>query len=230
VGICGDPDLAASLQDGGAGLVRPQVPITVTTTLSDSPVIDKILLKRVRALSQDPAHEAVVVLAHGSQVMAPSWDKFLRRSVTYICGQTGISYGDWKTVGMGHNAGGAVQVVREAATHRDHVIVVGAYIGTGVTRMLRSSGRGSQGDSPMRGQMPTGGQGQATSGQREGRPPQREQAGADSAGHGGGSMMMRDRANPLEGVNVRLADKGLLPDELVTQWIVEVSRQAVRSR
>jgi hypothetical protein len=34
--------------------------------------------------------------------------------------------------------------------------------------------------------------------------------------------------NPLQGLNLELAEQGLLPDELVTQWIVDTARSEVQ--
>ena len=59
----------------------------------------------------------------------------MKRTVTYLCGRTGISYGDWACVGVGQEYEHAVDAIAKAAEHRDRVIVVGAYLSMGVKRM-----------------------------------------------------------------------------------------------
>lgn len=188
LGIYSDPEIEKALRSEGARLVRPTVPVTLTTTLAESDVIEQIMLKRARQLSSDPDKEALVLLAHGSEAIPPAWDRFLKRTVTYICGRTGISYGDWATVAVGQRYGRAVAAIQEAAEHRERVIVVGAYLSLGVKRMhdrwltrLEKQGAG-----------------------------------------------MHGAENPLEGLNVHFSEQGLLPDELVTQWIVDTARGEVR--
>jgi len=146
------------------------------------------MLKRVRQLSRDPKREAVVLLAHGSEAIPPAWDRFMRRTVTYLCGQTGISYGDWAAVGVGQEYSRAAAAMQEAARHKDRVIVVGAYLSMGVTRM---HGRWMARFNEPGGEMP-------------------------------------GMENPLQGLNLELAEQGLLPDELVTQWIVDTARSEVQ--
>ncbi len=173
LGTYSDPEVEKALREEGARLVRTAVPVTVTTTLDKSDVIERIMLKRVRQLSRDTKQEAVVLLAHGSEAIPPAWDRFMRRTVTYLCGQTGISYGDWAAVGVGQEYSRAAAAMQEAARHKDRVIVVGAYLSMGVTRMhSRWMARFTE----QGGEMP-------------------------------------GMENPLQGLNLELAEQGLLPDE-----------------
>ncbi len=95
LGLYSDSRIEKTLREEGARLVRCDVPVTLTTTLSDSDVIERITLKRVRALSEDPSREAVVLLAHRSEAIPGPWEDCLKRTVTYVCGKTGITYADW---------------------------------------------------------------------------------------------------------------------------------------
>jgi sirohydrochlorin ferrochelatase len=188
LGIYSDPDIEKVLRDEGARLVRPKVPVTLTTTLAQSDVIERIMLKQVRQLSRDPKREAVVLLAHGSEAIPGAWDRFLKRTVTCICGQTGISYGDWATVAVGQQYAQAVTAMQEAAEHRDRVIVVGAYLSLGPKRMHERW----------------------------------------SKGNGTSMAMMHGSEEPLKGLNIELSEQGLLPDGIVTQWIVDTARAEVQ--
>ena len=151
LGIYSNAEIEKALLDEGARLIRSEVPITLTTTLAESDVIEKIMLKRVRELSRNPKNEAVVLLAHGSAATPPAWERLMKRTVTHICGQTGISYGDWASVGVGQEYSRAVDAIQEAAKHRDHVIVVGAYLSLGVDRMHKRWSARFEEDVPMPG-------------------------------------------------------------------------------
>ncbi len=189
LGIYGDPEIEAALREEGLRPMRPKVPVTLTTTMAHSDVIEKIMLKRVKQLSSDPEKEALVLLAHGSEAIPPAWDRFLKRTVTYACGQTGISYGDWSTIAVGQEYDRAVGAILEAAKHRDRVIVVGAYLSLSANRIhTRWVERMEKQDPGM---------------------------------HGTG--------NPLKELDIRFADQGLLPDPLVTQWIVDTARAEIQS-
>ena len=189
LGIYSDPAIEKALREEGLRLVRPKVPVTLTTTLAQSDVIEQIMLKRVRQLSKDPKNEAVVLLAHGSEAIPPSWDRFLKQTVTYVCGQSGISYGDWATVAVGQEYSRGIAAIQAAGERRDRVIVVGAYLSLGVKRLHdRWEARMQQQGGTM---------------------------------HGTG--------NPFEGLNVAFSEQGLLPDEMVTQWIVDTARKVAES-
>lgn len=186
LGIYSNPEIERNLLDEGAQPLRSKVPITLTATLSESDVIDKVMLKRSRELSRDPNNEAVVLLAHGSEASPAAWERMMKRTVTNICGRTGISYGDWAFVGVGQEYRQAIAAIREAAKHRDHVIVVGAYLSLGAKKVH-----------------------------------QRWVARIEKNSH------TSRFENPLEKLSIRLSGEGLLPDEAVTQWIVDTARDEI---
>ncbi|MBN1804155.1 MAG: hypothetical protein JW837_02780 [Sedimentisphaerales bacterium] len=151
LGIYSNAEVEKHLKNEGVCVLRSKVPITLTTTISESDVIEKIMLKRVRQLSQDPNNEAVVLLAHGSEVTSLIWERLMKRTVTYVCGQTGISYGDWACVSVGQEYSRAVTAIQEAAKRRDHVIVIGAYLSLGVDKMHQRWAARFEKESPMPG-------------------------------------------------------------------------------
>jgi sirohydrochlorin ferrochelatase len=51
--------------EDGTQPVRSTVPIRVVAALDDHPIVADILLTRAKAISQDPGHEALLVVAHG---------------------------------------------------------------------------------------------------------------------------------------------------------------------
>ena len=51
--------------EDGTRPVRSSVPIRLVRALDDHPIVADILVSRAKAISRDPAHEAVVIVAHG---------------------------------------------------------------------------------------------------------------------------------------------------------------------
>ncbi len=187
LGLYSDSRIEKTLREEGACLIRCDVPVTLTTTLSDSDVIERIMLKRVRALSTDPNREALVLLAHGSEAIPGPWEDFLKRTATYVCGKTGITYADWTCVAVGQEYGRAAAAIEAAAEHRERVIVVGVYLSSGVQRMhKRWMERFESGQADMSG-----------------------------------------LENPLKGLDLALSEQGLLPDDLVAEWIVATAKDEI---
>ena len=88
--------------------------------------------------------DALVILAHGDHRYAPQWDALMKRSLTHICGKTGITCGDWAYVEMGQGfASNAAPAIAAAAGQRDRVIVVGCYVSMGVHRLHQRFVRGT---------------------------------------------------------------------------------------
>lgn len=135
LGLYSDAETEKTLKEEGAAIIRSKLPITITNTIADSDVIEKILLKQVRTLSKNPDEEAVVLLAHGDSNLSPIWDKKMKNTAFYLCGRTQITYGDWVCAEMGQEYNRAAAVIRQAAENRKRVIVVGAYLSMGVEGM-----------------------------------------------------------------------------------------------
>ena len=132
LGIYSDTEMEKQLKEEGAKIIRSKLPITLTPTLADSGVIEEIMLKRVKELSTQPDNEAVILLAHGDYITGSLWDDFLKKTTIYICGKTGISYGNWAFVEMGQDYDKAVSAISLAGGSRKKIIVVGAYLSMGI--------------------------------------------------------------------------------------------------
>ncbi len=135
LGLYGNAAMEEELIKEGARIIRSDLPITLTATIEDSGLIERIMLKRVAELSKDPNNEAIVLLAHGDDVTSPLWDKLMRRTTTFICGRMGISYGDWIYAGVGQSYDKAVSAIARAGEYRKRIIVAGAYLSMGVDTM-----------------------------------------------------------------------------------------------
>lgn len=136
LGLYADERVEATLRAEGATPVRSRLPITVTPTLDYGDLLEEVLLRRVQELSRDPQSEALVVLAHGDGDFEPIWSRRMRKLVTYLCGKTGITYGDYAFVHVGQAyALHGVPVIAAATEHRPRVLVVGCYLAMGATTM-----------------------------------------------------------------------------------------------
>jgi sirohydrochlorin ferrochelatase len=136
LGLYADEHVQAALREEGAEPIRSRLPMTVTPTLDHGELFEQVLLERVRALSDDPGNEALVVLAHGDEGFEPIWNSRMQRLVTYLCGTTGITYGDYAFAHVGQAYGlHGVPTVAAAAQHRKRVLVVGCYLSMGTTGM-----------------------------------------------------------------------------------------------
>lgn len=135
LGLYSDEELENELKEEGATIIRPRIPIVITPPLSKSNLIPEIMLDRVKALSTNPANEALVILAHGDDFTMPLWQGLMKRIAVYICSETGISYADWAFVHVGQSYSHAINVITGAAANRERVIIVGSYVSMGVTAM-----------------------------------------------------------------------------------------------
>lgn len=196
LGLYSDAKMEQQLKEEGAKIIRSKLPITLTATLADSGVIEEVMLKRVKELSNDPNNEAVVLLAHGDHMIGGLWEDFMKRTTIYVCGKMGISYGDWTCVEMGQGYDRAVAVISKAGESRKRIIVVGAYLSMGVDKM---HARWTKQSNSMLESMP------------ESMPSTVQN-------------MLSEYENPLKDLDVVFGKRGLLPDSLIGKWIADVSK------
>lgn len=138
LGIYSDPEMRKTLEEEGTRLVKSKLPITLMPTLADGELIENIMLRQLERLSKDPQNEAVVVLAHGDEGLQPIWDSRMKELLTYLCGKSGISYGDYAFVHIGQSyVTHGVAAVAKAAEKRKRVILLGCYLAMGPEGMHR---------------------------------------------------------------------------------------------
>ena len=141
-----DPDVVKTLMEEGAELARTRLHIIRTPTMSCGEAPEKVMLKRVKELSADPANEAVVILAHGDRPYQFHWDELMGRIKKRIKDQAGINVVEHAYVGMGHAfRRDALPAISRAASRRKRVLVVGLYVGMGARQLLMFGGNAAQG-------------------------------------------------------------------------------------
>jgi len=145
LGIYTSTQTAATMAAEGARAAQPRVPILLTATMAEGLLLEEYALHQVRALSQKPQEESLVVLAHGDEEHHAMIERTLRRVTSHCCGQSGISYADWACVGVGQEfAARGVPAITRAAEARKRVLVVGLYLGSSAADISRRGRTNSQ--------------------------------------------------------------------------------------
>ncbi len=142
LGTYTDPEKTKELLGEGAEIARPEVPVTITPPLSAGDVLLECLLDKVRKISKEPQEEALVLVAHGSEMIRNEWNRLLRRCSSYVCGKTGITYADWACIEMGQGfLREGARAIWKAGKKRKRVLVAGLYLVTGIQDIARRFGR-----------------------------------------------------------------------------------------
>ena len=136
LGLYSSPEIRQTLEEEGARVAQPRVPLTLTHTLSEGVLLDGFARDEVRSLSKDPANEAVVLIAHGCRDHNSLVERMTRRIATFCCGQCGIDYADWAYCAVGQTFWEEAEpVIARAAEHKGRVLVVGLYVSSSAKRI-----------------------------------------------------------------------------------------------
>lgn len=142
LGLYSSPEILKTIQEEGARVATPKIPVTLTPTLSEGNLLDRFACEQVRALSKDAKNEAIVLLAHGCPDHFHLVESIMRRVVTYCCGQTGIDYGDWAYCEVGQSFWGeAAPAIARASEHKGRVLVVGLYVSSSAERIYQRASK-----------------------------------------------------------------------------------------
>ena len=150
LGLYTSPDMRALLEEEGAEIAQPSVPVIITQTLSGGDLLARYAVDQVRKLSEDPKGEALVLIAHGDEGHHAIVESAAKRVATFCCGQTGIDYADWAFVEMGqsfvHDGGGAIA---RALEEKERVLVVGLYVSSTAKSIAGRALSGKKAHGPM---------------------------------------------------------------------------------
>jgi protoheme ferro-lyase len=140
LGLYTSPTIRQTLEEEGARIAEPHVPVTITQTLDEGDILDRFCRDEVRKLSKDSANEAIVLLAHGCPDHYRLVDRMVRRVATFCCGQCGIDYADWVYCGMGQ---AYLEEVLPALTRcsdkKKRILVVGLYVSSSAKSIHESA-------------------------------------------------------------------------------------------
>ncbi len=137
LGTAYHPETMQVLAEEGAELVPPGTPIIVGPPLCCSGLLPQIMLERARELSENPATESVLVLAHGAPKFAPIWEMHLREVTEALRREGGFAAAAYAFVGVGHDGGeGGLAALQDVMEKADRVIVLGLYVAMGADAMV----------------------------------------------------------------------------------------------
>jgi len=141
LGLYYNQEMVDDIKEEGIKIVDTKIKITVGPTLDYKNVMKDILLDKVKNLSDNPAEEALIILAHGDKNFKPIWEELINETGNYILGKTSIEYFDKGFVEVGQSfAIDGVSPIIKASENKKKVIVVGMYLSMGVKNMAENSG------------------------------------------------------------------------------------------
>jgi len=81
-----------------------------------------------------------VILVHGDPEHSLLVEQLMRRVTTHCCGEAGIGYGDWASIGVGQEyLSQGVPAIRSALEHKKRVLVVGLYVSSSAAKIHQRS-------------------------------------------------------------------------------------------
>jgi sirohydrochlorin ferrochelatase len=163
--------------------IASPVPIRITAALNAHPVVGAILASRARAISQDPAREAVVIVAHGPVPEDDNrrWLDDMKVSAERVRGEVPFRSVDYLTV-----RDDAPAAIRDAATAELRALV-----------------------------------------QRRAKEGNRILVIPQLLSYGGIEQGIRKR---LEGLDYTMAEQGLVPDDRLVGWVLEMAVSSISDR
>lgn len=135
-----DARTVADLREEGTKLVSTRIPIILGPTLSYDDILEQIMTDNVKAMSENPSDEALLLIAHGDK----QWTSFWQQKMQSICDSckksTGITLADYKFVAMGYKMiQEMTPAVKEYAKSRKRILVQGVYL-TSTAREIAEMG------------------------------------------------------------------------------------------
>lgn len=101
LGLYTSPSVRKTLQEENARVARPQVPITMTATLSEGDLLDRYLCNEAKKCSKKPSNETLLVMAHGDAAHEGLITPVMERITKKAAESVGISQYEWAYCGMG---------------------------------------------------------------------------------------------------------------------------------
>lgn len=136
LGVYDSPSIRAMIAEEGGRMAVPKVPVVLAGTMAEGDCLDAFALEEVRALSKSPKEEGIVFLLHGDGGHSGLIEDMMRRIATRCCGEAGISYADWASIGVGQEYGvRGIPAIQRALEHRNRVLVVGLYVSLSAKRI-----------------------------------------------------------------------------------------------
>lgn len=136
LGLYSSASIRQVLREENARVAAPSVPITMTQTLSEGDLLKQFVTDEVKKISKDPAHEVLILIAHGDENHFGLIDPIMKKIVTSTCGQCCLSEGNWTycEVGQSYNEN-VVPLIQEYSAQGKRPLVVGLYLVTSARKI-----------------------------------------------------------------------------------------------
>lgn len=146
LGLYSSPHIRKTLEEENTKPAAPKVPITITEVTCEGDVLDQYVRDEVKALSENPEEEAILLIAHGDEEHSGLVEPVMRRLLAQACGTGKITCGDWAFCEVGQSyMQNVVPVVKGMAKERKRVLIIGFYLvssAKAIDRMGTMLGRG----------------------------------------------------------------------------------------
>ncbi len=127
-----DPHSAEVLKLERIERYTPKATVHITPLLDFTDMLQQNILRRYRALSEDPAAEGLVMIAYGDETYTREWSELLTRIGHYVGSQTGVS--DFSFGWCGHivryNPDSTAEAIRQVLRKKERAIVVPVLVAT----------------------------------------------------------------------------------------------------
>lgn len=121
-----DPHSMETLKIENIERFKPKANTHITPLLDFTAVLQKNVLRRSLALSKDPAHEGLVLIAYGDETYNTEWTELLTKVGDYVQQNSGISaysYG-WCGHVAHYNPDSTTVAIKRALKKRDNAVVI----------------------------------------------------------------------------------------------------------
>lgn len=138
LGLKFTPEVREELAEEGTTLVQSPIHIVLGPTLYSTDILEKVMLNNVKQMSQKPADEALLLVAHGDPERIGFWQMLLYRTCEYVKQHTGITYADGELIEMGTGMEKEmIPLIEKAAKEKKRVLVQGIYLTSTIAGMAR---------------------------------------------------------------------------------------------
>lgn len=126
VGLKEDPQSKESLKIENIERYTPHAIVHIAPLLDFTDLLQKNILRRTAALSKDPMHESLVLIAYGDHTYNTEWTDLLNKVGGYVQSETGIkgfAYG-WCGHVAHYSADSTTVAIRRGLAQAQHAVVI----------------------------------------------------------------------------------------------------------
>ena len=126
VGLSADPKIKAELDKEKIEVYRAKARVTITPPLDYSSILKKNIEKRVKALSENPENEGVLLVAYGDKQYNQQWEEMVENIGKFLKIKTGhndIAYA-WCGHLVGYSSEPTANGIKKLLELNDNVIVI----------------------------------------------------------------------------------------------------------